>query len=567
METPHQHAPRLLVELEPRGSAFWSSVRASLHPVRWSSEDEYELWRDVFVRHPVPWGRFFQSAILHSGALAMCWMISAAWLRQQSVLSRPFDRSSVITYSPEEYLPPLNTGLSEDAPKEKGDPEYSRQPIISVPREADNRSQTIVAPPDVRLNRDVPMPNIIAMGGPIPAVPLDATRSSLRIAAQPATVVAPAPELDLERSKAKKNLLTADVIAPPPEIAPSHIRGVAGLEAKIVEPPPADLPRSSQGRAGPINIGPSAVIAPAPELAIAQQHTLSGRGSASLGGGSAEPVAPPPSLGGTGGAHASGRLIALGIHPAAPAGPLAPPGGNRRGTFAATPEGRPGASGTPGGSSGPSGKSNGNGKGSGDSGQLGKAGSLPGGIHVGAMSTAAPLSGGLGSGDGQTGDSALIARASTPRVGASSRAASPIPEDKVSEAERKVFGGKRLYSMTLNMPNLNSATGSWVMRFAELKASGKQGELLAPIAMQKSDPGYPLELMRDNVQGTVTLYAVIHSDGSVKDIRVLDSPDERLDAFASSALSRWKFVPASKNGAPVALEAVVKIPFRIRRSF
>jgi TonB family protein len=121
--------------------------------------------------------------------------------------------------------------------------------------------------------------------------------------------------------------------------------------------------------------------------------------------------------------------------------------------------------------------------------------------------------------------------------------------------------------MTMNMPNLNSATGSWVMRFAELKEGRQQGELMAPVATQKSDPGYPLELMHDNVQGTVTLYAVIHADGSVQDIRVLDSPDDRLDAYASSALARWKFIPATKNGAAVALEAVVLIPFHAKRSF
>jgi outer membrane biosynthesis protein TonB len=53
----------------------------------------------------------------------------------------------------------------------------------------------------------------------------------------------------------------------------------------------------------------------------------------------------------------------------------------------------------------------------------------------------------------------------------------------------------------------------------------------------------------------------------VSDIRVLNSPDERLDTYAASALARWKFVPAERAGKPVALEAVVEIPFRVRRSF
>jgi protein TonB len=68
--------------------------------------------------------------------------------------------------------------------------------------------------------------------------------------------------------------------------------------------------------------------------------------------------------------------------------------------------------------------------------------------------------------------------------------------------------------------------------------------------------------MRQNVGGTVILYAVIHADGSVGDVRVLQSADQRLDRFASEAVSQWKFEPATKNGTPVDVEATFKIPFR-----
>jgi len=81
------------------------------------------------------------------------------------------------------------------------------------------------------------------------------------------------------------------------------------------------------------------------------------------------------------------------------------------------------------------------------------------------------------------------------------------------------------------------------------------------------DPAYPLELMRRNVEGTVALYAVIHSDGSVSNVRVLRGVDDRLDGYAMAALSRWRFHPATKNGNPVALEAVVMIPFKAFKKF
>lgn len=562
MGTPNRNSLRLLVELEPRGRAFWSSVAAALRPVRPSRETELGLWRDVFVRQGLPWRRFFQSVVLHSGAFALIWMVSLAGLRQQSIAATPaFDRSSLITYSPEEYLPPLDTGVSDPAPPARGDPEYARQPILSVPPEADNRRQTIVAPPHVRLNHDVPLPNIIAMSAPAPVVPIEATRASLsRLAAPETQVVAPAPELDTAQSRVVRSALTSAVIAPPPEVTSTRTRGMAGPDASVVEPPP-DVTRSTVGRAGALNIGPSQVVAPAPQLSVAEQHTLSGRGTGGLPSGGVEPVAPPPSVGGVGGSRASGRLIALGIHPVAPTGPVAAPGGNRRGTFAANPAGKPGAAGTPGSAQASGTKASGNGINGSNGGSRGRGdNSLPGGLHVGAADSASVAA------SNGTGNTREIASATPPRVGGSPKAAAPVAEDKVTDVERQVFGGKRFYSMISNMPNLNSSTGSWIIRFAELKTGQQPGGLSAPDAIQKSDPGYPIELMRANVQGTVTLYAVIHSDGTVGDIRVLTSPDDRLDAFATSALARWKFRPATKDGRPVALEAVVMIPFRAKRS-
>ena len=156
-----------------------------------------------------------------------------------------------------------------------------------------------------------------------------------------------------------------------------------------------------------------------------------------------------------------------------------------------------------------------------------------------------------------------MADATPPRVTTTpGKPASEVPEARATDLDKQVFGARKFYSMALNMPNLNSAGGSWVIRFAELKGSTIKGDLTAPSAIQKVDPAYPIELMRQNVGGTVSLYAVIHSDGSVGDVRVLRGVDERLDKYASAALSRWRFLPATRNGSPIAIEAVVLIPFR-----
>ncbi|MFZ0796371.1 MAG: TonB family protein [Terriglobales bacterium] len=528
---------RLLVERDPASPEFMIELRTALRPIlrraEFEDDREFDMWRDVFVQQKLPWGRFLQSALLHTAAVALIWTISFAWIRHQRILDRPlFDRSSLVTYTPEEYLPPLDTGASEMPKAQVGDPVYAKQPILSVPPEADNRSQTIVVPPDIKLNHDVPLPNIVATGAIVPAVPLDATRASSRIVAPETQVIAPAPDVQFTRDRVVQAALKSDVIAPPPELTPSP-----------------------KGRVGLVNIGPSEVVSPAPQLTLAEQHLLAARGGR-LPGGGAEPVGPPPSVAASGNASASGRLVALGIHPVAPTGPVPVPGGNRRGTFAATPRGKPGASGTPDWAGSKSAAKSAGGRGDGSGGFNARTnGALPPGLHVGAAGAD---------------DAREMASLSTPAAGgarSSARPASPVSDDKMTDLDRKVFGGKRVYGRTLNMPNLNSSTGSWVIKFAELDVGRKDGELLEPVATEKSDPGYPLELIRANVHGMVTLYAVIRSDGKVGDIRVLNSPDERLDAFAASALARWKFVPAERAGKPVALEAVVEIPFRVRRSF
>jgi protein TonB len=140
----------------------------------------------------------------------------------------------------------------------------------------------------------------------------------------------------------------------------------------------------------------------------------------------------------------------------------------------------------------------------------------------------------------------------------------------LSPAERAIFGDRKFYSVRLNMPNLNSSGGSWVIRFAERDgasngANPPSEDVSQPMATRKVDPAYPLQLMHENVHGTVILYAVIRSDGTVGNVRVLRGVDNRLDRYATEALAQWQFQPAMKNGSPVDVEATFQIPFRPSR--
>ena len=99
-------------------------------------------------------------------------------------------------------------------------------------------------------------------------------------------------------------------------------------------------------------------------------------------------------------------MVALNLHPAVGA-PPAPPAGNRRGAFAATPEGHRGASGTP----GSDGKSNGNGAGKKN------GGDLPSGLYVGTTSTSmAPVAGDPAPKNPNYVNPKLIANARPPRI-------------------------------------------------------------------------------------------------------------------------------------------------------
>ena len=567
-------APAFLVDLPPWHSVFLHNLADLFGGSKDSSAHLYSrpgsFWPDVFVNSRLPWGRFAQSLICHVAVIAAIWGAAQLWPQRPQVLDRPvFNRADVIYYAPSEYLPPLDTGGARRPPSQKGEPEHAPQPIISVPAEADNRTQTIVTPSDIKLNHDVPLPNIVAWSQTPtqPAVPLASTTAAanLKLPELPVTAVAPAPDT-MSANRQQAPTLSQTVVAPAPEVDAESSRTVRAPQAAVVQPPPM-VDSATARRLGDISIGHAPVVAPAPELPMAEQYAVAGRSQATLGGGSAGAavVPPPPSVPGNVGSSPNGRIIALGIHPAAMGPGTAMPDGNRRGTFAATPAGKSGAPGTP---DIAAGANAGNGSGSGKN-----RDGIPSGLIVGAspdnQNRSAVAGRGQGNGmgggaeDAHSSDSRLMADARPPRVSSTPpHSLSEVSRDKATDVDRWIFGDKKFYAMTLNMPNLNSAGGSWVIRFAELNPNEAKGDLTAPEATRKVDPAYPLELMRRNVQGTVTLYAVIRNDGSVSDVRVLRGVDDQLDQYARTALAHWHFRPATKNGAPVDLEAVVMIPFK-----
>jgi TonB family protein len=247
-------------------------------------------------------------------------------------------------------------------------------------------------------------------------------------------------------------------------------------------------------------------------------------------------------------------LIALSATPAPPAVPVSLPQGNLAARVSISPEGKTAGM--------PATK-----EGTGSAGNSSIGVSISGGNPRGKEGVS-----GLGSG------TATI-KAPTPRLlvtkpEANSRNDEPLertgpPNFAALPAGAKpeqVFASKRVYTMNVNMPNLNSSTGSWILNFSELRTNPAAprvvpSDLSGPAALSKIDPKYPPTLINEHVEGEVILYAIIRGDGSVDSIQLVRGIDEQLDANAMKALSQWKFRPAARQGVPVDLEAIVHIPF------
>jgi len=294
-------------------------------------------------------------------------------------------------------------------------------------------------------------------------------------------------------------------------------------------------------------------------------------------------VGPAPEVGSPQITAASGNpatFIALSATPGPPAPNLQPPQGNLSAHVSISPDGkRPGVpDGSPNSPSGANGNANGGPESTGGAGKGGPEKNSMGVSISGGNPPANNGVSGLGGGSPKTSAPSprpliLKPEPKADRGDAPERAGPPdfaaLPPGAKPE---QIFATKKIYTLNVNMPNMNSSTGSWILNFSELRANPDgphmvSADLAGPAPVKKIDPKYPPSLISDRVEGEVILYAVIRRDGSVDSIQLVQGLDEQLDANAMQALSQWKFRPASKEGEPVELEAIVHIPFHLPASF
>lgn len=560
---PVRYKLKFVVEHEPWLTTFLRNVtdlfRPPLPPIPVTSSPG-TYWADAWVDRPIAWMSIGRSFVVHVLALIAVYTMGLYWPAQPYVvkLSRTISDFQITPYLPAVNSKPQKKTAPVREHAQKADPAYAPQEIISIQPDHNSTQQTIIQPTLKILNQDVVLPNMV-IWTPIPSPAPVAPRTMMTqfVPSGAPQVVPPAAQT---AKRALSNLPFGErpqVVAPPSPIATNHLltvpEGAVAVVPPVADPVKRPLSNLDLPAGGALSGSATAVAPPSP---TAQRDV---RGLPGLGQGQQQAIAPAtPVTSGTGKSQgqAMGQLLALNANPIAPNGPVTVPEGNRRGEFAAGPEGRPGASGKPEFKQGANTPAGGPGNGGGPSGVYVSA-PPPSGTYTGTSGNVAVTAPTPPKSANNLADSLSKDRDSTGR------------DAKISPIEEDVFSGRKFYSMRLSMPNLNSGGGSWIIRFAELNPDvlhHSDESLSGPVAISKVDPAYPVELISDRVEGIVILYAVIHSDGSVGELRVLEGVDPQLDQNAMTALKRWKFRPGNKGGVPVDVEAVIHIPFRAPRN-
>jgi TonB family protein len=516
-------SPRLPSGQEPRLAVAWgdfhqgiaSSVRALF--ARGAAKDFLSAgyFKDCWIERRVPRRALVAAALWHLAFIALPFPEGAFAPKKNAAL----DNFQLTWSGPIQDLPLL------EIPKQRAKPAPHSAPNVPLPETGADAFH-----PRQRIFTDPVRPTHLKQTLINPKAPMEAPKlvPELPNMVQVQQAVIPKPRVTISQDALKQ--------LHPRERRVKTVKVVAPLDAPVMEQQGAadlSLPDMQNGPARPkleINAGA------APRMAKREQAGDAG---------------PAPEVGSAPLSAANGAdstLIALSATPG-PVAPVAPPQGNLAARVSISPDGAK----------------------KGGSEAAGAGGKSPVGISIsGGNPPAKSGVSGLSAGMGSPSLRVLSARQHDSPVEDVPERVGP-PDFKTLPPGAKpeqIFSTKRVYTMNVNMPNLNSATGSWILNFAELHRDPSRPrvastDLAGPVPVRKVDPKYPPTLIADRVQGEVVLYAVIGKDGSVGEIQLVHGIDDQLDANAKEALAQWKFRPGAKAGEPVELEAIVHIPFRV----
>jgi hypothetical protein len=133
----------------------------------------------------------------------------------------------------------------------------------------------------------------------------------------------------------------------------------------------------------------------------------------------------------------------------------------------------------------------------------------------------------------------------------------------------RIFGvlhSDKIYTVYFSMPGK-----TWVLQYcahdnaSQADAASRVVQIhiqppLTPPAVIEQYDFHRATAAPDPGNAQIILHGIIHEDGSVSDLTVLQGLDPLSNAAACAAFSRWKFKPALRTGTPVALEILLGIP-------
>jgi protein TonB len=95
---------------------------------------------------------------------------------------------------------------------------------------------------------------------------------------------------------------------------------------------------------------------------------------------------------------------------------------------------------------------------------------------------------------------------------------------------------------------------------------GGGGGVMPPQLVTQVRPQYTAQAMAAKAQGMVTLEALVLTDGSVGDVRIVRSLDPvfGLDQEAIRAVKQWRFAPGTRRGQPIPVLVTIELTFTLR---
>lgn len=97
-----------------------------------------------------------------------------------------------------------------------------------------------------------------------------------------------------------------------------------------------------------------------------------------------------------------------------------------------------------------------------------------------------------------------------------------------------------------------------------LVAAAPAPRVTPPVLLRRVEPYYPQAARRARRQGWVELAFTVLPDGRVDAVRVLQAePGSMFDLAATTAVRRWTFKPATRDGRPIAMDLHQRLDFRL----